>query len=587
MMYLLFSVLAVLVIISMVPIVLSAGTSNPIDPDRDFTIPSWIKNNAGWWADELIDDSSFVSGIQWLILNDVIIIPSTQQGAGDGDNVIPNWVKNTAGWWAEDKIHDITFVAAIKFLINQGIMIVGQVEQAEEVEECTFKGILVPCPDKKEVAEINDFYMEVNSGSCSSCVNWAYVGKEYNFQIETYDEKRGNYIDGVKINVKIISKGGELRHNFGEVTTEDGFYKGSITIPSSDWYADNILSVTGKYYGVEKTIEKEFAVFAQRGYSAEPSSIDATQNSGGSCTEVSPLAINSKVGWPGYTFTNGEGNPQGLTFSEDGTKMYVIGRQNDTVFEYMLGGSITNSSGTFSFPGPYCLGTAHKIAAFEFTPHASEGGPNGIVFSNDGLKMFVVGNDRDRVYEYKLTENFVTNGTGTGYAISSSTTLTTDFNLNSQDTDVQGIAFSNDGLKMFLVGTQNNEVFQYTLTEDFDISTAFYASKSLDIDATVTAVGGKNEDSPTGIAFSNDGLKMFISGDERDSVHEFKLSENFDVSTASYVDSFDVSGSDNKPRDLAFDYSGKYMFILGKQHNDVTVFKLSEPFDVSTAVVQS
>jgi hypothetical protein len=156
-----------------------------------------------------------------------------------------------------------------------------------------------------------------------SCVSWASVGEEYHFQIETLDEKRGNYIDEVTINVKIISKGAELRHNFGEVTTEDGIYKNSTTIPSIDWYDENILSVTGEYNGIEKTIEKEFTVFSQRGYSADPSSIDAAQNSGGSCTEVSPLAINSKVGWPGYTFTKFETNPQALAFSNDGKKMFV------------------------------------------------------------------------------------------------------------------------------------------------------------------------------------------------------------------------------------------------------------------------
>jgi 6-phosphogluconolactonase (cycloisomerase 2 family) len=59
------------------------------------------------------------------------------------------------------------------------------------------------------------------------------------------------------------------------------------------------------------------------------------------------------------------------------------------------------------------------------------------------------------------------------------------------------------------------------------------------------------------------------------------------VSTASYVDSFDVSGEELQPRDMAFDYSGKYMFILGKKGGDVTVYKLSENFDVSTAVAQS
>ena len=577
MLHLLLSVLAVLVAISMVPTILSEAPD--VDPGS-FTVPSWIKNNAGWWAGGQIDDSSFVSGIQWLILNDVITISSTQQGAGDGDNIIPSWVKNTAGWWAEDKIHDITFVSAIKYLINEGIMIVGQVEEAEETSECTFKGIPVTCPTVKEVAEISDFYMEVNSGSCTYCVSWAYVGKEYNFQIETYDEKRGNYIDGVEINVKIISKGGELRHNFGQVTTEDGIYKNSITIPSLDWYAENILSVTGKYYGVEKTIEKEFTVF-KKGYSADPSSIDAAQNSGGSCTEVSPKKINHKFGWPGYTFTDGELLPNGLAFSEDGTKMFVVGKTNDTVFEYILGGSFTNSSGTFSFPGPYCLGTAHKISAFEVM--AQEVGPTDISFSNDGLKMFIVGENGDDVNEYTLSESFVTNGTGKGYGFSTSTTFVDAFDVSSEDNSPQGLAFSNDGLKMFIVGSQNGKIFQYTLTENWDVSTASYASKFYDIDGP----DDDRENKPKGVAFSNDGRKMFIVGSENDNVYEFTLSENFDVSTASFVDAFDVSSQEVQPQDVVFDYSGRYMFVMGKAGDDVNVYKLSEPFDVSTAVVQS
>ena len=35
-------------------------------------IPSWIKNNAGWWADGAIDDEAFVSGIQYLISNGIM-----------------------------------------------------------------------------------------------------------------------------------------------------------------------------------------------------------------------------------------------------------------------------------------------------------------------------------------------------------------------------------------------------------------------------------------------------------------------------------------------------------------------------------
>ena len=35
-------------------------------------IPSWIKNNAGWWADDQIDDTTFIQGIQYLITNGIL-----------------------------------------------------------------------------------------------------------------------------------------------------------------------------------------------------------------------------------------------------------------------------------------------------------------------------------------------------------------------------------------------------------------------------------------------------------------------------------------------------------------------------------
>jgi len=85
------------------------------------SIPGWIKNNAGWWADGEIDDSSFVAGIQWLISNDVMIIPSTEQGTGS-DDVIPSWIKNNAGWWADGQIDDNSFVSGLQWLISNGIM---------------------------------------------------------------------------------------------------------------------------------------------------------------------------------------------------------------------------------------------------------------------------------------------------------------------------------------------------------------------------------------------------------------------------------------------------------------------------------
>jgi len=42
-------------------------------------IPSWIKNNAGWWKDGSIDDNSFVQGIQFLIKNGIMKVDVHEQ----------------------------------------------------------------------------------------------------------------------------------------------------------------------------------------------------------------------------------------------------------------------------------------------------------------------------------------------------------------------------------------------------------------------------------------------------------------------------------------------------------------------------
>ncbi len=84
-------------------------------------IPIWVKNNAGWWADDLIGDSDFVSGIQYLISEGIMTIPTTQSGTSTSEE-IPAWIKNNAGWWADDLIGDSDFVSGIQYLITEGIM---------------------------------------------------------------------------------------------------------------------------------------------------------------------------------------------------------------------------------------------------------------------------------------------------------------------------------------------------------------------------------------------------------------------------------------------------------------------------------
>ena len=54
------------------------GTLFRITPvTTEILIPDWIKNNAGWWATDQIDDAAYVTSLQWLISNKIINIPSS------------------------------------------------------------------------------------------------------------------------------------------------------------------------------------------------------------------------------------------------------------------------------------------------------------------------------------------------------------------------------------------------------------------------------------------------------------------------------------------------------------------------------
>ncbi len=85
-------------------------------------IPEWIKNNAGWWAEGIIDDEAFVNGIQYLVKEKIIQISSITQESSSENNKIPEWIKNNAGWWAEGIIDDEAFVNGIQYLIEHGII---------------------------------------------------------------------------------------------------------------------------------------------------------------------------------------------------------------------------------------------------------------------------------------------------------------------------------------------------------------------------------------------------------------------------------------------------------------------------------
>ena len=102
---------------SIIPVVVNRVTNQ----NAEISIPEWIRNNALWWSQQQIDDNTFIQGIEYLIKNEIIVIPQTQQETLESQE-IPSWIRNNAEWWAEGQIDDETFVQGLEFLIQKGII---------------------------------------------------------------------------------------------------------------------------------------------------------------------------------------------------------------------------------------------------------------------------------------------------------------------------------------------------------------------------------------------------------------------------------------------------------------------------------
>ena len=96
----------------------------PITPVSNVVIPSWVKNNVGYWVDGIIDDKTFVDAIEYLINNEIIIISLDSSADPASEISIPSWIKNSAGFWIDDIIDDETFALVLQYLIENGIIVV-------------------------------------------------------------------------------------------------------------------------------------------------------------------------------------------------------------------------------------------------------------------------------------------------------------------------------------------------------------------------------------------------------------------------------------------------------------------------------
>ena len=239
----------ILVTIILIPNAFAQETTN---------VPNWIKNNAGWWADGLIDDSAFLQGIQYLIKEGIMVIPPTETtDTSQSDQQVPAWVKNTAGWWADNKISEAEFVNAIQYLIKGSIIQIPNqndswVSDAFRVNSCEFEHI--PALNKLD----NEARMEICLSKEIPYLKESLVDKENVEQsINSFGFREPEFSkEKPESTIRIFLVGGSTMFNAEEPTefTIAGYLQKKIDNLNLDYNFEIINAGTG--FGWSKTEAK-------------------------------------------------------------------------------------------------------------------------------------------------------------------------------------------------------------------------------------------------------------------------------------------------------------------------------------------
>jgi hypothetical protein len=241
----------------------------------------------------------------------------------------------------------------------------------------------------------------------------------------------------------------------------------------------------------------------------------------------------------------------GLTFSPSGRQMYMIGSNTDRVYQYKLSTAFDVSTATYTSKNISIANTS--------TTGAGDTSPTDVKFHPEGHTMYIVGTIRDRVYQYSLSK---------AWDVSTATFASKSALVSSQDTAPQSVEFGDNGSKMYILGSTNDRIFQYTLSTPWDVSTATYASKFLSV--------ATQENSPLAMVFGSDGKQVLVVGSTTDTVYQYTLSTAWDISTATYDNkSLNVGSRESVPHGLALSIDQTKLFVVGTSTDTVYTYQRS------------
>ncbi|WP_299063224.1 beta-propeller fold lactonase family protein [uncultured Polaribacter sp.] len=265
-----------------------------------------------------------------------------------------------------------------------------------------------------------------------------------------------------------------------------------------------------------------------------------------------------------------ETNVQDIMFNAIGTKMYILGGVGDNITEYVLDIPWNVNSIDTATNTPVVFNAKAAIDAY-LAPTTTHGDDlSGFRFNTDGTKLFIVDYSADQVFEFSLS---------TAYDVSTSGgVVDADLDISGEETQPRAIEFNSDGTKLYVLGRSGDDINTYNLATGYDLTSL----------TTKTVSSSLSEARPEALLINNDGTKFYIAGYSDDEIKHYTLSTAYDFSsTITLVTSSIFETIAPNPHGMVFNTDGTKFFVVGSTVDRVSEISLSTPYDISTGILVS
>ena len=242
-----------------------------------------------------------------------------------------------------------------------------------------------------------------------------------------------------------------------------------------------------------------------------------------------------------------------IRFNNDGSRLYEVDPSNNEIYQLELTDNYSISTASYD-PSRNASKMFDKVFRL-----CNINSPRGIDWSDDGSSLFVSDASGNEIINLNVYDEY---------------NLATNYNLSNDLSNPRALHVESDYSHFYTVDNNNSIIEKYEMQNSGDISSA----------NSIDSFSSSEFNDVSGVSLNTSGNKMYVVDRGSASIYEFTLSNAFDISSATLEN--EISAESGDPWGIDVVDGGNRIVVGDRSSNNVDSYTLASSYDLSTASVE-